>query len=92
MRHVETPNPILLKFNSDTLRFEVTTRDPQQEAKISKVAEVLTEPMSKVQIVEQLKQTGISKSPAYSVLNQMEASGQIINQNGKLILSDIMKQ
>jgi len=90
MRHVETPNPILLNFNSDTLRFDVTASDPQREERISTAIEVLVKPMSKVQIVEQLKKKGISKTPAYSVLAQMEKAGQIVSQDGKLVLSNTM--
>jgi hypothetical protein len=91
MRHVETPNALNLIFNPETLRFDVSTSSSRNDEKIGKVIEVLNVPMSKAKVIEQLKKMGLKRNSAYEIVKSMEVAGQVVEEEGKLVLSETMK-
>ncbi len=83
MRHVETPETKLLKFNYETNQFEIFEND-----RFGEIEKIISKPMIKSQIVEELKKQGLSKTPAYNLINDMAESGQLLFEGGKYRLSD----
>jgi archaellum biogenesis ATPase FlaH len=80
MRHVLSPEPLVLSLNSETYRFDWYSKN--HEDQVERLIE--EEPMTRAEIASELKALGMSSSAAYRAISKTLQSKRYVISDGKI--------